>query len=193
MRVSATILFAVLLLSTVASAEDTANTAELEGTAKSLAGQLGMQLKTRLTSAIEDGGPAKAVSVCNVAAPEIAESLSTDGWKVGRTSFKLRNPDNKPDEWERSTLLAFEQQLAAGKPVAELQASIVESDQKITRYRFMKAIPIDTVCMTCHGKSIPQDVQSILAQKYPQDTAIGYQLGELRGAFTITKVLQKRE
>jgi cytochrome c553 len=182
------ILFVLMLCSTHLAAEND-DTVQLEEKAGQLAAQLGMQLKTRLQSAMEAGGPASAISVCNVSAPEIAAELSKDGWTVGRTSLKLRNPANRPDAWERETLLAFEQQLASGAPASSLQNSTVESDAGGTRYRFMKAIPVDGVCMACHGETIAEPVRAALAERYPQDAATGYRPGELRGAFTMTKIL----
>ncbi|HNP26683.1 MAG TPA: DUF3365 domain-containing protein [Nitrosomonas sp.] len=180
------LVIALLHFSTLSVAE---NTAQLEEKAKHLASQLGMQLKARLITAIEADGPSNAITTCSVAAPEIAEELSKNGWKVGRTSLKLRNPDNSPDKWEGAMLLAFEQQLAAGTLASNLQGSTIESSDGVTRYRFMKAIPIDGVCLACHGETIAKDVQSILAEKYPLDAATGYKPGELRGAFTISKIL----
>src|SRR5690606_5516033 len=118
----------VLMLFSTHLAAENDNSAQLEDKAKQLAAQLGMQLKARLQSAIESGGPASAIAVCNVAAPEIATELSRDGWTVGRTSLKLRNPANRPDAWEQAALLAFERQLASGTPVASLQNSTIESD-----------------------------------------------------------------
>ena len=166
------------------------NTTQLEEKAKNLAAQLGMHLKVQLKSAIEAGGPSSAITTCNVKAPQIADELSTGGWKVGRTSLKLRNPGNSPDAWEHSTLLAFEQQLANGTSAANLQNSTIESSRGVTKYRYMKAIPINSVCLACHGDAISKDVQSILAEKYPLDAATGYKPGELRGAFTISKILE---
>jgi len=184
------IFLAIVLMqfSTLAIAE---NTAQLEEQAKKLALQLGTQLKSRLKVAIEAGGPSNAITTCNVVAPQIAEELSTGGWQVGRTSLKLRNPSNSPDEWERLTLLGFEQQLAANVPAANLQNTTIESKHGESRYRFMKAILIDSVCLACHGEAIAADVQSVLAEKYPLDAATGYKAGELRGAFTISKMLDK--
>lgn len=181
------LVMAFLLFPNPAVAEDTA---QLETKAKNLAFQLGTRLKAQLKTAIEAGGPANAITTCNVIAPQIAEELSTQGWKVGRTSLKLRNPNNSPDEWERSTLLAFEKQMAAGVPAGKLQNSTLESSQGVTRYRFMKAIPVGGVCLACHGEDLSKDVQSTLAEKYPLDEATGYRLGELRGAFTLSKTLE---
>ncbi len=185
------ILAIILLQFSTQLAAENENTAQLEEKAQNLAAQLAMQLKARLQNAMEAGGPAHAITACNVSAPQIAEELSTGGWQVGRTSLKLRNPTNNPDEWERLTLLEFEQQLASGTPAASLHASTVETDEEGTRYRYMKAIPIGGVCMACHGEAISEDVQSALAEKYPQDAAIDYKPGDLRGAFTMTKILSE--
>lgn len=178
----------LLQCSTYLAAEND-NMAQLEVQAKQLSAQLGLQLKARLQAAIKEGGPANAIAVCNVSAPEIAAELSKDGWTVGRTSLKLRNLANQPDAWEHETLLTFEQKLASGAPAAGLQNSTVEVDNGEKRYRFMKAIAVDTVCMACHGEAIAEPVQAALAEKYPHDAAKGYKSGDLRGAFTISKIL----
>lgn len=183
--------FLVILLFQVSShlVAGDERTAQLEAQARQLSAQLGGQLKARLQAAIEAGGPANAITVCNVSAPGIAAELSADGWTVGRTSLKLRNPANRPDTWEHATLLDFEQRLADGEPIADLQSSTVETGNGETRYRFMKAIAIDTACMACHGEAVAEPVQAALAEKYPHDAAKGYRPGDLRGAFTITKIL----
>ena len=73
-------------------------------------------LKKELQAAMQEGGPVNAVSVCNLTAPAIASTYSArNGWDVGRTSLKLRNPANAPDAWERSVLEAFEERKRAGE------------------------------------------------------------------------------
>ena len=58
-------------------------------------------LKKELQTSMQEGGPVNAVSVCNLTAPAIANTYSVrNGWEVGRTSLKLRNPKNAPDAWE---------------------------------------------------------------------------------------------
>ena len=51
----------------------------------------------------------------------------------------------------------------------------------------MKAIPTGEVCLACHGKDINPDVASALDAAYPQDQARGYALGDIRGAFSVSK------
>ena len=151
---------------------------------KSFAGALQKQLK----SAMADGGPTAAIEVCNVAAPEIAQSASAArGWSVGRTSLKLRNPDNAPDAWELAVLHDFEARKAAGEAPGTLDhAEIVAGDGQRT-FRYMKAIGTQPVCIVCHGTSIAPEVTARLDALYPDDRARGFEVGDIRGAFSITQ------
>ena len=131
---------------------------------KSFAGALQKQLK----SAMADGGPTAAIEVCNVAAPQIAQTASTvRGWSVGRTSLKLRNPDNAPDEWELGVLRDFDTRKAAGEDPGTLDhAEFVAGDGQRT-FRYMKAIGTQPVCTVCHGTSIAPEVTARLDAPVP--------------------------
>ena len=142
-------------------------------------------LKGALVKAIQQQGFAHAVDVCKSQAPEIASALSTDGWTVARTSLKARNPKNKPDGWEKGILEDFDHRFKAGIPVSALAAEIREKDQ----YRFMQAIPTSQVCLACHGSAIESELADTIRSQYPQDAATGYTLEDIRGAFTLRKVL----
>lgn len=149
---------------------------------KSFAGAL----QEQLMSAMVDGGPTTAIKVCNVAAPEIAQTASVArDWSVGRTSLKLRNPDNAPDAWEVAVLHDFEARNAAGEDPGTLDhAEIVVSDGQRT-FRYMKAIGTQPLCITCHGTSIAPEVSARLDALYPDDQARGFAVGDIRGAFSI--------
>ncbi len=143
-------------------------------------------LQGHLQAAMQEGGPTAAIKVCQQRAPEIASDISSEtGWSVGRTSLKLRNPDNAPDEWERAVLEDFDAQRAAGVPASELSRHEVvqEGDEEV--FRFMRAIPTAGLCLTCHGSELGGDIQHALERLYPDDQATGYSEGDVRGAFTI--------
>ena len=57
-------------------------------------------LKGTLMSAKKAGGPTNAIDACNTEAPGIASTESRYGWEVARTSLKIRNKNNAPDDWE---------------------------------------------------------------------------------------------
>lgn len=142
----------------------------------------GLQLKQTLMAALQAGGPAAAVSACQLQAPALAHAQSDGQWQVGRTSDRLRNPDNAPDAWEQNTLAAFAEQLAQGEPLAKLE----RLDATAEGFRYMKAIGVEAPCLVCHGATLDPALAAQLDQLYPGDQARGYQLGDLRGAFTLT-------
>ena len=57
------------------------------------------QLLGTVRQASAEGGPTAAVRACQALAPQIASEHS-DAWQLGRTSLKVRNPNNAPDAWE---------------------------------------------------------------------------------------------
>ncbi|MGB5260344.1 MAG: DUF3365 domain-containing protein [Gammaproteobacteria bacterium] len=148
-------------------------------------------LKQELQKGMQAGGPINAVSVCNLAAPGIASTYSVrKGWEVGRTSLKTRNPNNAPDAWERAVLESFDERQRAGEDPAQLEFhEVVVTDGK-RELRYMKAIPTLGLCLACHGEQLDLQVKTRIETLYPHDQALGYQVGDIRGAFTVTQPLE---
>ncbi|MEZ5480121.1 MAG: DUF3365 domain-containing protein [Thiolinea sp.] len=176
---------------TVAQTGKAPDKAALVEEAKAAVMALGGTLKGELQKAMQEGGPVAAVSVCNVKAPEIAQSVSADkGLEVTRVSLKNRNPDmGQPNDWQTAVLNDFDARNAAGEDPAQLAyAEVVEAAGR-HEFRFMKAIPTEGVCLVCHGTNLSPELTQKLTELYPQDKATGYQLGDLRGAFVVVKQL----
>ena len=77
--------------------------------------------KKDLQQALKSGlaeGPAEAIQVCRVKAPDIAGALSVDGVRMGRSSHKLRNPDNAAPEWVGPLMQAYLDEPSIRKPRA---------------------------------------------------------------------------
>ena len=145
-------------------------------------------LKAELMKAMRDGGATDAIAVCKNKAPEIAAQKSkVTGWRVARTSLKVRNPANAPDAWERRVLESFEARRAKGENVKELEHGEIVTENGKRYFRYMKAIQTSGICLRCHGTNIAPAVSSALRKFYPQDQATGFTLGDIRGAFTITQ------
>jgi len=164
-----------------------AQQAALQQQAASIVKQFAGTLKPQLKQALQNGGPAHAINVCSRAAPALAKQLSEKtGWSIKRVSLKARNHHTAiPDAWETTILQQFDRDQAAGISAITMVASQVESG----RYRFMKAQPVAPVCLVCHGTDISSDVAAALQQYYPKDQARGYELGQIRGAFSLSKQL----
>ncbi len=145
------------------------------------------ELQSALKSAMENGGPAAGVEVCQQSAPAIAAAASERlNGEVGRTSLRTRNPANAPDDWERKALEAFEARKAAGEPIETLEFHEVVKEDGEERFRYMKAIGMQQPCLGCHGKAIAPELSAIIRTFYPEDKATGFGPGDIRGAFTIS-------
>lgn len=155
--------------------------------AKAAVQALGGALKAELEAAMKTGGPVAALSVCRIKAPELAKAISAEqGMAVKRVSLKNRNPVmGAANEWQTKVLNNFETRKAAGEDPATLAyAEVVDHE-----FRFMKAIPTAAVCLGCHGTNLSQALTAKLTELYPQDQAVGYKEGDLRGAFVVVKNL----
>lgn len=159
--------------------------------ARSAAQRLGRELKTQLMAAIEADGPVSSIQVCAEIAPALARSISDEtGMEIGRTSLRTRNSGNAPDPWETETLQHFQQGFQESANASEMEVSTVElrADGEVV-FRWMAPIPMGDVCTTCHGKDISPELIAAIAETYPGDQATGFEPGDLRGAFTVEKVL----
>ena len=157
--------------------------AALKNEAISIVKQFGGSLKPELKKAIKAGGPAQAISMCSDKAPAIAQRLRNDtGWYLKRVSLKPRNDQTAiPDAWERKVLEQFDQRQANGESAEKMAyAEVVDG-----KFRFMKAQGVEAVCLNCHGVNIKTETEAALKAKYPHDKALGYTLGQIRGAFSL--------
>jgi len=171
-----------------ADAQDAgANTAELAKARAAIKG-LAENLKPTLVEALKSGGPVAAIEACQAAAPGIADAQSAaHGAKVGRTALLVRNPANAPDAWERKVLESFAAKIDAGAnpDTVDFGETIEAGGRK--QFRYMKAIPMAAEpCMLCHGGELKPEIAAEIAKRYPQDKAVGFVPGKLRGAFTVT-------
>lgn len=164
-----------------------ANDAELTAQAQALVKRFAGELKPALKQALQEGGPVHAIEVCASRAPAIASTLSaSSGWSIRRVSLKPRNVKQAtPDSWERTVLAEFEQELAAGKSIAEMYRTKNDGAE----FRFMKPQPVEAVCLACHGENLSPAISAALREYAPGDSATGYSLGQIRGAFSLSRNL----
>lgn len=151
--------------------------------ADKVSGALGSELIGTLQKALAAEGPVRAVDVCASVAQEISQRVATEhGVEIGRTALRLRNPENRPDEWERSQLEAWE-----AKPnERDVVEAIIEQGD---RWYLRQLRPIVTMdfCLQCHGEreAMSAPLRDAIAHHYPDDEAVGFASGDLRGAFTL--------
>ena len=179
------LLIAAALLAPLAHANDEALLAE----ARKVATTLPPKLVAALQDEIARTGPEGAIPVCKDMAPRMAGELSQQtGWKIKRVSLKPRNDARAiPDAWEKAALEDFDKRAAAGEPPAKLE----KGERVGTEYRFVKALPVQPLCLGCHGPAdqISPAVKAALGQHYANDRATGYAEGQIRGVISVRKGL----
>jgi hypothetical protein len=181
-------LLTLVAASLAASADDAALLAETRAVAAAMPPILMAELQREIAS----GGIASAISACRETAPQMARDASAKtGWQIRRVSLKNRNPNAVPDDWERATLIEFDKLVAQGSDAASLEkaAIVQQGEQRI--YRYLKALPTQPLCLSCHGDpaQIAPEVKAALAALYPDDKATGYAPGMVRGAIAIKRPL----
>lgn len=144
--------------------------------------QFSSQLQTSLKVALDDGGPLNAVNVCNVVAPDIQTAHVRDGWFLERVTAKPRNRNNQADSAQLVILAKFEAATNAPSFVAQWNDPI-----KREKFRFYRPIRTNEMCAGCHGDpaSFVTGLTEELKKLYPDDKAVGYRSGDLRGMFAI--------
>jgi hypothetical protein len=177
-------------IATPAAAQDTArHLEESRALAKSLQGQLAPLLMKE----INERGPDGAIGVCTTIAPSIASDLSRKhGVKVSRVSLRTRNPVlGTPDAWEQKVLAEFDRRAAAGEQPDTIEFGEVVAEPAGKSWRYMKALPVMPLCTNCHGpaESLAPAVKARLQAEYPHDKAVGYSVGQIRGAVTVKRAL----
>ena len=190
-KVMKQILLLILLLILTSCGQQTISYKEISQRteqSKDVIKKFGLQLKSELQKSMKAGGPLQAISVCHEQAPKIAKQLSLEaGWNIHRTSLKARA--TKADAWETRIMQSFEQKHTNGDKFKTLfNQDVVEVNGKAA-FRFIQAIETKGMCLTCHGENIAPVVAKKIAQLYPDDKAIGFKEGDIRGAFSIIQPL----
>lgn len=136
--------------------------------------------KRELQQALRDGlarGPVEAIAACQLRAPEIARSLSVEGVRMGRTSQRLRNPANVGPEWVLPILESYRASPSDRAPRTVALAG--------GRSGYVEPILVQPLCLACHGEALAPAVAARIEELYPEDEAVGYRAGDLRGVFWV--------
>jgi len=160
------------------------------GEARKVAGSVPPKLLAVLTEEIGKNGPDGAILVCRDKAPQLAKAASDEtGWSVRRVSLRNRNPRAVPDGWERAALEDFDRRAASGESATTLEKAEIVTEGGKQSYRYMRALPTQSLCLNCHGspEQLTPAVMEKLKALYPDDKAVGYRPGDIRGAMTIRK------
>jgi hypothetical protein len=177
---------ALLALALSAFSGDDARVAVAVSEARTAADGLSATLKRMLQEELVAGGFDGAVRVCaERAQAETRTYAAGTGRAIRRVSLKHRNAANTPDPFERRVLEAFEGLPAQERAGAERFEVVREGGRETLRY--MRALVTTPLCLTCHGPAerIPFAAREILTRRYPDDRAVDFAVGDVRGAISV--------
>ena len=167
------------------SREATADSAAV-ARARLAADELGRDLMGLLTAELRRGGPDAAIAVCADSAQLRTARHAAEGLAVRRVGTRVRNPANTPDSIEAGVLDVFERALAAGRTPADT-GFVTRDAAGRPELRYLRPVRVAEPCLNCHGARGAQTpaVRALLAKRYPDDEAVNYRVGDLRGAVSV--------
>lgn len=137
-----------------------------------------------LKEAIQSEGMEYAIGFCNIEALPITDSVSElNRVNIKRLAKKNRNALNATNEVESEIYKSYVLEWLDGQV---LQAKVIPNESGHPVY--YRAIGIQPLCLNCHGvsgKDIPSPLAEKIAELYPNDKAIDFKNGELRGMWAI--------
>jgi len=154
--------------------------------AKKAIKKLMKNMQKNFKSAMQKNGPVGAVDFCSNNAENIINQVNKSFKKnitIKRVTLKPRNPKDLAKDDEKEILTALEK-LKQNKVL--LPKLLIQKIDK-THTKVYKPIIVKAKCLICHGTEDKLDKKAYEAikEKYPNDKAIGYKVGDLRGAFVV--------
>lgn len=178
------VLFSVVLFGSCSNQSDSVEESSKLEQGKEIAGKSFQALSGKLMQAMGNGGPENAIGFCNVEALPLTDSLAKHfGVTIKRSALKYRNAENKPDSSELAALIQYSEEIAQGDQPKPYMIHVNGKE------KFIAPIPTKSLCLVCHGVpgvNITEAVAEKINETYPDDMAIGFQEGDLRGIWSIT-------
>ncbi len=149
-----------------------------------IAQKTGKTLKSHLQKALQEGDISHAIQFCSSLAYPLTDSLSEqENARIKRTSHKVRNPRNAPDDLEQAVIASYLEKKSQGLPLKPTLKPYGKDS-----VAFHAPIMAQPLCLNCHGtvgETIQPDHYKTIREHYPEDKATGFKAGDLRGIWSI--------
>lgn len=95
----------------------------------------------------------------------------------GRTSHKLKNPENSPRDWIKPLLKKYVSLPSVGDK-RELFFKLGQN-----HFGFVCPLYMEASCLNCHGQNLNYSFRKELTKLYPKDQGVGFNLNDFSGFF----------
>jgi hypothetical protein len=149
---------------------------------------LSVTVRTMLARHLAAGGPVGAIPICADSAQLVGDRIQQQhGLSIRRVSQKWRNARDIPDSFETAQLAKLSALHAGGALIDTLELFGVVVEDSVRVFRYMKPILVGELCLSCHGEraTMKDLVNDAIRVRYPDDKAVGYKAGDLRGAVSV--------
>jgi hypothetical protein len=156
-----------------------AHAQDFQTEAKLLAYDLKTSLMKNLSDQMVKNGPVQAIPFCHSNVKPIAKTAAGDRvakYEFGRTSYKIRNENNKPQPWAEAYLKEFQ-----GSFKGDIKKDFILHKLENGKQIYLEPLYVQAQCLVCHGDNISKDVKNKIGELYPKDLATGFKLNEFRG------------
>jgi hypothetical protein len=140
-------------------------------------------LRDSLLKAIGTMGMEGSITFCNEQAHPLTSTYE-DSVIIRRTSERYRNPYNRPDSLELAVLHEMDDQIKSGGSTG----TKVVRENSNGEIHFFKPILLQPMCLNCHGTpgdQINNGTLTRIQNIYPNDRAVNFKEGDLRGEWHI--------
>ncbi|MEL7118972.1 MAG: DUF3365 domain-containing protein [Bacteroidota bacterium] len=145
---------------------------------------LGPRLFMRMNNALKNQSFESAITYCNLLHYDFVDTMANNkALKVRRVSEQFRNRKDKPTDDEYLILRDFKTKQMSGETLVPF---IKQIDASTVAY--YEPIMVQEICLNCHGivgEDLTEAEYAIIEDKYPNDKAIGFRVGDLRGMWSV--------
>jgi len=165
---------------------------EVKKIAKKAIKKVGGATKKAMKKTMKKQGVVAAAKFCSLKASKIvakANKKLPKGVSVRKISTKYRNPNAKPTSLDEDVLAQFEEAIKNKKKPKMIVLKLSD-----THFKVYKPVIIGGKCLLCHGDKEARNSKAyeVIKKHYPHDKAIDYKLGDLRGAFLVDIIKEKK-
>jgi hypothetical protein len=157
---------------------------------KKVAGQAFQLLSGQLMGAMAKGGPTHAIDFCSTRALALTAAVGSSNRVVlHRVSHAPRNPANAANPLEQELITRFQAEVRLGTnqpPVPP--APVLRTNTTGATVFYAPIVLSNPLCLQCHGtpgREIATATAEAIGQRYPQDRATGFRMGDVRGLWKV--------